>query len=538
VRRWLRSFFVADGGFAMMTVVMGMAAMVFLVVLIYQDASREYSQAQYQRRDDSVIVGAEAMLERYASKLTVDPRYYQNFVDEAEMPRRCTDSSSPNMGLIVLPGNPWYQECSEWEYEDGTAFAHPLLEGDTLRTSDDVTSLMAVVPPGPSDGGIQLTVVTNLQEFGQTRALTATIKPESISEFAFLVDQDLRFGSGAVIRGKIYVGGDLNFRLSPVQGIVHRDVYAEEWIGNQSGYGPPIFSSGSQGFSGSGSYTDIRTVYEEPLDFVDFWDDLDLIRQVACGGGGLCLSDSQNPSLGLSSNPTAWLLEPHVAGAASRITVKAAYSNSSYSCVTSEEWWWLNSQNATWTTVGTFDVPDNGAVWVDGHAVVGLPGTASVIDESFTIYAGSAGSRKNIIIGSDINYLNGTTGTTVLGMIASDEVWVNPSSVGGDNSLTFNAAIMAQGGSFQVPRSCGDSDGGILLPYSGGVPISTLNTNGSMAFLHTGDVAAHFGTRNYGFDSRLETLRPPLFPLLGDAWSYVEWREQPLPCWAIPGNCP
>ena len=364
------------------------------------------------------------------------------------------------------------------------------------------------------------------------------MQPESISEFAFLVDQDLRFGSGADIQGKIYVGGDLNFRQTPVQGVVHRDAFAEGQIGNQSGYGPPVFASGSQGYAGSGSYPDIRTVYDDPLDFTNFWDDVELLRSVACGAGGLCLSHSQNPSLGLSSNPTAWLLQPTVAGSLSRIEVSAAYSNESYYCVTSEEWWWLNSQSASWTTVGTFDVPDNGAVWVDGHAIMGLPGDTLQVDESFTVLAGSVGSRKNIVIGSDIIYSSGTSGTTVLGLISSDEVWVNPSSVGPDNELTFNAAILAQGGSFQVPRSCGDSSGSILLPYSGGVPISVLNTNGSMAILHTGDVAAHFGTRNYGFDTRFETLRPPFFPLLGDSWSFAEWREQPLPCWALAGGCP
>ena len=159
-----------------------------------------------------------------------------------------------------------------------------------------------------------------------------------------------------------------------------------------------------------------------------------------------------------------------------------------------------------------------------------------MIDESFTIYAGAIGARKNIVIGSNIEYLTGTDGTTVLGLIASDEVWVNPSSVGSDNELHFAAAILAQDGAFQVAESCG-VEGSVLLPYSGGVPISTLNTMGSMAIRHTGDVAQHFSPRNYGFDQRLEYLRPPLFPLLGDAWDYVEWREGPLPCWALPEGC-
>jgi len=522
----------------MMTVVMGMTAMIFLVLLIYQDGVREYTNAQHQRRDDTVIVGAEGMLQRYASKLTVDRLYYQHYVDEAEMPRRCTDATSPNDGLVVQPGNPWYQECLVWEYEDATGFGHPLLEGDPLIDSDNVNTLLAVVPPGVSETGVNVTVVSNIAEFGQTRSLIATISPESISEFAFLVDQDLRFGSGANIFGKLYVGGDLNFRPTPTQGMVHRDAMAEGQIGNLGSYGPPLFLDGSEGFAGSGPYTDIRTVYENPLDFSSFWDDLDLLTNVACGGGGLCLSHTQNPGLGLASNPTAWLLEPKVSGSDSTIKVWAAYSDDSYSCVTSEEWWWINSQDASWTLVGNFDVPANGAVWVDGHTVMGKDiGIFSTIEQPFTVMAGSAGSRKNIIIGENIIFSPGATDQTVLGLIATDEVYVNPAAVGIDNELTINAAILTQGGAFHVARDCGSS-GNVLLPYSDGSPISELNTLGSFAMLHTGDVAAHFSPRNYGFDERFETLRPPFFPLLGDSWSFTEWREQPLPCWAIPGNCP
>jgi hypothetical protein len=521
----------------MMTVIMGMAAMVFLVMLIYQDASREYSNAQYHRRDDTVVVGAEAMLERYAAKLTIDPRYYQNWVDEAEMPRRCADPTSPNHNLIVSPGNAWFVECTEWTYEDGTGFSHPLLDGDTARTVDDITALLAVVPPGPSDAGIYITVVSDFGEFGQTRALTASIKPQSISEFAFLVESNLTFGSGAVISGKIYVGGDLNFSPGPPQGIVHRNVFAEGQIGNRSGYGPPIFQSGSVGHTGGGvgGYADIRTVYPDPIDFNGFWEDLELIRQVACGAGGLCLSHTENPGLGLSSNPTAWLLQPYVAGSASKITVSAAYSNNSYSCVTSEEWWWLNSQNASWTTVGTFDVPDNGAVWVDGHAVIGMPGDTSMIDESFTIFAGAIGSRKNIIMASDIEYLTGVSGSTVLGLIASDEIFINPYAVGSDDEFHYSAALLAQDGNLHTARMCGSS--GDPVWFAEGWPKPELNTNGSAAKRSTGGMSSSFAPRNYGFDQRLEYLRPPLFPLLGDAWEYVEWREQPLPCWAIPGSC-
>jgi len=533
MRNRLRS----DSGFAMMTVVMGMGAIIFMVILVFQTAAREYRGAQNQRRDDTIVAGAEAMLERYAAKLTVDPVYYQNFVDEAELPRHCTDTGSSAYGLIVEPGNPWYDDCSSWDYgtPDGY-YSHPLLEGSSAIAADDIGTLLTIEPPGPGESGVHLTVVSTEEEFGLTRAIEAEIRPEAISEFAFLVQEELRFGSGAVIRGKIYVGEDLDFAQSPVKGVVHRNIYAEGDIGKLSGYGPPTFASGAKGFDSSGDYFDIDDVYPDPLEFANFWDDLDLIRQVACNGGGLCLSRSANPSLGLTQTPTAWLLEPSVAGSTGRVKVSVAYSNNSTSCLTSEEWWWVNSHTATWTTLGTYDVPTNGIVWVDGHTVMGKPGVASYVIEPMTIYAGSVGSPKNVVIGADLLYQTGTSGTTVLGLIASDEVYINPASVGTDLTLEINAAILTQDGAFHVARACGSS-GSVLLPYSGGVPSSTLNTNGSMAIRHTGDVAAHFGTRNYGFDTRLETIRPPLFPLMGDTWSYGAWQEVTLPCWAKPAGC-
>ena len=437
----------------------------------------------------------------------------------------------------MQPGNAWFDDCTTWDYEDPTGFfQHPLFEGDAAIDADNVAGLFTVTPPTPTES-LRVDVVARQGEFGRTRSISAEIRPESISEFAFLVEESLRFGSGAVITGKIYVGDDLDFRPTPIQGIVHRDVFAEDAIGLRPGYGLPVFDSGSVGYDSRGVYLDIDAVYPEPLDFTNFWDDLALIKDVSCSGAGLCLSRTLNPSLGLASDPTAWLIEPQVAGGVGRLRVSAAYSNSSSGCVSSEEWWWLNYDTAAWNLVGTFDIPASGAVWADNHVVMGMLGAAGTVKGAVTINAGTLGSPKNIIIGSDLLLAGGTTGTDVLGLIATDEVWVGPPSVGGDLELNIFAAILTQGGSFQVARDCGGS-GNVVLPTSGGTPLSELSTMGAMAIKHTGDVSAHFSPRNYQFDPRLETLRPPLFPLLGDGWEYVNWQENSLPCWALPAGCP
>jgi hypothetical protein len=64
-----------------------------------------------------------------------------------------------------------------------------------------------------------------------------------------------------------------------------------------------------------------------------------------------------------------------------------------------------------------------------------------------------------------------------------------------------------------------------------------LTVFGSRAHTGTGDMAAHFSPRNYVFDPRLESLRPPLFPLMRDEWHYGNWREVRVPCWGQDEGC-
>lgn len=526
-----------EGGFAMMVVVLGMGALLAIIILLFQQSAGEYRSSQYQRREDAILAGAEGMLERYATKLTIDPLYYRRFVDDAELARRCTDGTSSSYTLVVQPGSAWFEDCATWSYEDpGDFFDHPVLEGRTGISADDIASLITV-SPDVATGAVTVVVVSQQAEFGQTRAISADIVAEAISEFAWLQEEDLRFGAGVDITGKVYVGGRLDFLQTPLPGVVHRDIFAEDAIGISSGYGPPTFVDGAEGYDSTGDYLDIRDAYEDPLDFDKFWDDLDLIREVACGGGGLCLSRSLNPGLGLSSNPTAWRIEPVTSGGVGQLRVSAAYSSNTAYCVDSEEWWFIHSQDATWSLVGVFPIPDNPVVWADNHVIIGSPGTAATVQGAVTIYAGSSGARKNIVIASDIVYRWGSAGTDVIGLIGSDEIYINPAGVGADNSLTIEGALLSQQGILGTGKECGTS-GDSLLPQSGGYPISVLTLNGALAKVSTGDLSSHFGTRNYGFDSRLERLRPPLFPLLQDTWRFENWEETTLPCWARPAGAP
>ncbi len=522
-----------EEGVALVVVVMGIVAVALLTFLVQKVAVSQSSQSDFQAREDTVLAAGEAMLERYAAKMSIDPLYYQRYVDEAEAPRRCSDAASPSFGTVVGPGNSWIGDCVSWTYEFTTAFyQHPLLLGGT-QSFDDVGVLMHVSPP-VSSGPLTVEVVAKQADRPAVRAMRSEIGAEAISEFVRMVEADLRYGSGARTFGKIYAGGSVGYRPG---GEAHGNVYAENDIGFWSfgtWYGPPTWMNGAEGWDSTGSHNAagevITDVYPDPIDFDSFWDDLSLVEFAACDGGGICLDPARNPAI--PAGAAAYLVE--TVGGGSQLQVSYATTPpSGDACLDSEERWTVLSQAATWTYLGIFDLPANGALWANQHIVVGRnSSTPFSLAGALTIYAGDSSARRNIIIGSDVVYATGLTADDVIGLAASDEVWINPNAVGGDRVFDLYGAVLNQNGQMKVALACGTA-GSSLTPAS-----STLNTYGSNASLGTGNMSCCFSTRNYNFDERLGRLRPPLFPLLRDEWTYSNWQEIARPCWAESPTCP
>ena len=103
-----------DEGVALITVLMMIVMISIVSTLMLTDAIRQRQQSEFLEREDVVLAGTEALLERYAAKVTLDPLYYLHMVDEAERTRLCTDTGSLGYGLTVDPGNDWYDDCTTW----------------------------------------------------------------------------------------------------------------------------------------------------------------------------------------------------------------------------------------------------------------------------------------------------------------------------------------------------------------------------------------------------------------------------------------
>lgn len=529
-----------DSGVALITVLMAIVMISAVTTLLLTQAIRQLEQAEFAEREDIVLAGTEALLERYATKMTLDPLYYLHTVDEAERTRRCQTTSSVIYNTTVDPGNAWSDDCTAWTYEDTPDadtdgepdwWTHPLLAG--TDPNDDVATLLEVTPPSAGQA-LTVGVVGRRGNVRNQRMITASISATSLSEFFRVTENDLNYGADAVVYGKIYSGDDVNFSCSSGcgdLGVVHNHVFAEDEILQEPTKNDPSVEF----YDDVGEHNSVRDVFAQPLDFSNFWDDLELLATVACDSG-LCLDDASTD---------AWMIHPYMSGTDARVRIwrttsdPTAWCSSGSDSVNEEEFFWLTPEDAavTWTLWGDHPVPTNGAIWANAHVVVGSQtwtgavdfngtgGKDSVVGQSMSIYAGTATQRMNVIINGDIYYDDPTSYDTI-GLIASDEVILNPNATGTDAEFHINASLLGQYAQWQVGRSCGD--GGDPITPSG----SELWITGSIATPSTGDAGSHFYPRNYGFDDRLEYLRPPFFPLLDNNWNYENWREVSLPDWA------
>lgn len=542
-----------ERGAALITVIGALLLVGSFILLLSQLALNEQRQSDFQEREDSTIAGTEALLERYAAKVTLDPLYYVHYVDESERQRVCNDGTVDMTGFTGLPGTSWNDECDDWSYVDVDVapadgipdwYTHPLLDENGIPAdigTDDIAILAEVTPPqfddpatlGVDEGApLSVSVVGRMGERINQRSISAAIVATSLSEFVRVTELNLTYGSGANLTGKVYSGGNLDFVPA---GTTTADIFAEGSILRE-----PTLLNNARAFDGAGEHNDIRTEIEIPLSFANFWDDLNIIQSAACGGGGICLDDA---------DASGWLIHPYVNGAGDgRLSVyKATFNPNAQGCVSSEEWWYLNSEveftaqlpnfNSLWTAYGDYAYPNNGAVWTNAHTTVGArnqPEGADLdgdglddaeIKGSVTIYAGTQASPKNVIINADTRIWNYPNSQFTIGLIASDEIVINPFATGGDRVFQLQAAILGQTNRWLVARDCG-LGGSRLTPSN-----STLNVFGSIATKSTGSISGSFSTRNYNFDPRLEYLRPPLYPLLDGNWRYEDWSENPLPGW-------
>ncbi|MDG2112284.1 MAG: hypothetical protein P8N02_06690 [Actinomycetota bacterium] len=501
-----------DAGAALATIAMMLFIISIAITLMLRQAEAVQHDAAFRAEDDELLAVTEAVLDRYSAKLGVTASYPAYWVDELERPRTCASSDSVAYSEVTQPGTRWPPDCVAWTYEGGEQWAqHPLFPGVDVAVEVDP----------PSGAGQRVTVVGRSSQ-GHVRTVSVMLRAVSLSEFVLVVGTNLRFGSGAQMTGRIYTGGNLQWGTN---NSTDENYYAEGWIS-----GTVTELNGAEGYDSSGraSYGDVREVFENPLDFSRFWEDMQQIADLACAGGGICMNDEPTAA--------AYLVHPYTSGGQQLFDIywSTAHSGSANSCSYSADEWWereMHNPAVNWQVWGlALPAPSNGLLWSDRHVVVGnrdgsLGRSGTVwIDESMTLYAGSPGQPKRVVVNSDIEYVD-PTGLDVWGLIASDEIVINPDAHNGDEDLTLHASLLGQGNpGLRTAFRCGKH--GSYIKHGEFTMLGSL-ANGYTAWMSQG-----WSPRNYGYDPRLASVQPPYYPLLSKEWVIVDWSEDFTPAWA------
>ena len=511
----------------MITVILGTAVITLALIVLLREAVAQVEDSKYQQREDVLLAGTEAAVDRYITNLNTDPNYWLLFVDHAERARICGagvfDGQRKEPPVLPATATPWFADCPVWTYDDPDSGDWYVVPGVA-----DAEVQLEVTPPS-GDLPLSLFVVGRDLTFpDQIRAVSVDVSPPAVSEFAWLTELDLRFGPGAALLGPVYSGNDVVFHNGSGSG--SDAVFADNTIGPEPVNGADLDLYDTSGLLGPPEHLDIREIYPNVLNFDSFWAQIAEIEVQACDGDLFFCQGS--------GSYAAYRVTPYM-GAGLRVRIEGANppdpSVLHDGCVDREEWWWLRYDDAlnpvgkknTWQFIDDKAVPVDGLIWLDRTVVLGDgidPMTG--LQGQLTIVAGNEAELADIVITEDITVDSFDDGDT-LGLIASDELVFSPYSVtGGDASLDINAALLAQSDAVRVARDCGRW--GTVLTQ---LPNKTLNFEGAIATRNTGDLEVHFDTRNYLWNSNFNDIRPPLFPLMSGNWQPFNWTEETIPTW-------
>ena len=185
-------------------------------------------------------------------------------------------------------------------------------------------------------------------------------------------------------------------------------------------------------------------------------------------------------------------------------------------------WWWIGDVHCydrnSLTFSQTYNIPANGAVYVDDHVWVD-----GVVDGRVTVGARRAGASptnyRNVYISGDLMYEEQAS-DDVLGLIAQGDIIV-PKNVPDD--MQIHAAALSQTGQIYRPyyrTTYSDSLRNSLLFFGSQISFA----GGGWKWVSYGTVVSGFVNTNHTYDGNLMLLPPPGFPV-GDTYELLSWEE-------------
>ena len=391
----------------------------------------------------------------------------------------------------------WHLAHSPEDYQDGTGAPGPYVHAFEDKNGDVIGYFsLEIDPPLPG------TTIVNFRSTGwtiaqpqNTRTIGVRVGYPALTDFSFVENSDMSFSYTTEVHGKVHSNGGIEFN-GTTDSLLQS---AKET------YRPAGESQDKPGIWGDGGPTTFWEYPVPPKDFDSITTDLSSIRDAADAGGlHFYSSGDEGYHMVFQADGTFRLF---------LVTRRRGYTDL---CKVVYDGWcysgtvYYDIRNET--ELGTYTIPDNGAifveddVWVEGvvngHVTVGA-GRFPVLESTY----------QEIYPVGNIT-LNEKESDDVLGLIAQGDI-VYPRNTPDD--MTLEAALLSQ---FKE----------IYRPYYQNSIKNSLTIFGSQISYAGGGVkwgnpvVSGFINTSYIYDGNLRYLVPPGFPV-EPTYELISWEE-------------
>lgn len=416
----------------------------------------------------------------------------------------------------------WHLAHAPNDFTDGTGQAGPYIhdfkdaEGNKIgEFSLDITA--------PQSGSTLVTITSTGTVEGSDAEATLRVelaKP-SFAKYAFVANDEMRFGEGTEVFGPIHSNDGIRF-----DGLAHNLISsARESYDDPDHSGPNEWAVHTHVTPVDPNYPtalpdrfDVfeagRQVGAPAVDFAGLTSDLAALKALA--------QTSQGRYFGSSGNAGYHI----VLGTNDRFTLYRVRSlqsphSSCTNALGADDWstWSIRQQ----TQIGTYNFPANGVIFLEDHVWVSGQINTARLTIAAARFPDSPTTRRNIIITNDVRYTN-KDGRDVLALIAQKDINIGMYS---DTSLQVDAALVAQNGRvgrhyYRAPY--GSQPG--CSPYHVRNEIELygmIGTNVRYGFAYTDGNG--YDERSITYDANLLYSPPPEFPLTSDQYEILTWTQ-------------
>lgn len=455
---------------------------------------------------------------------------YLNFQE-----RKINEVKALNIAESGIEYYRWFLNHFPNDYSDGTGQSGPYVHTFQNRVGETIGEFALEISPIASG-----TYVVRIRSTGKLYSLPpfekiikSTLGRQSIAKFAFLLDDNVRFGEGTTVYGEVHSNKGIRFdgtayNLVKSSLITYTDPDhsgCQEWAVhthiNPQDVCPPPNSDPSLLPSRPDIFKVGRQVGVQNIDFEGITLDLRNLKNLAIQNGKYFSYSGDNNygyEIIFKENNFDVYRVTRIVEQPRRCIIYDTYEGEGTNSRFQHSTWSIQTKQF----VGTYDYPNNGVIFVEDNVWVSGQIKNKRIIVGAAIFPESPSKTANIIINNNLKYTY-YNGNDSLGLIAQKNINIGLKSA---DNLEIDSALIAQTGRigrYYYNSACGDGYKRTKIKIFGSI-ISRKRYGFSWVSSITNEWLSGYNLREIIYDNNLLYYYPPYFPLASEFYSTLLWE--------------